>query len=667
MTENSAPQRVAGESETESLSRKNSALKTTTAQSASDSITLFSSLIAAHPAEHEATAHPAKIPPVQTTDATLSVHTSLLDTLMQMAGELVLSRNQLLQAIGSNNLGMTKTAGHRFHQITSELQKTIILTRRQPLGNIFGRFPRLVRDLARQLNKMVELSVAGEEIEVDNEILDSITFSLTHLMHNAVNHGIETPAERSRDGKDPEGQIVVKAFQEAGKVVIQISDDGGGINGEALAASAVKKGMITTEQAWAMSKREKDNLLFHPGFSMTGKLGEISGCSTGMGMVKASCDKLGGQVEIFTEVGRGTVISVKLPLPHAIIPCQIVTTNGERYAIPIVNTHEFLRIPTGQLRAQMEKNGHAEAITVRGDLIPLIRLADVLGTEHPCGVSGRPEWTTGVGSRENRTEADTRHRLPAVHPGSCDSTLNIVVVATDSIRYGIIVDRLLDSEELLVHPLSGRHLRRCQYCAGAAIMTDGRVALILDTGNITQSANLTAIVNRERSKEEACELRRHQNKQDYLVFHGSDLEQFAVPLHLVNRVEKITSSRIKELGGKRIMHSQGRLISLVSLNDLSPAHPPITRHNIRVIHLSIASRTAGLLVSGDIDVVGIDSRLNTSFREKPGISGTLISHDQAFKVVDILTIDKILFPHRYSMKLSGRPTWHDNQDSLDNT
>ena len=262
-------------------------------------------------------------------ETSIRVHVSLLDSLMNLAGELVLSRNQLLQTIASEDFRNAETVGQRIDLITSELQEAIMLTRMQPIGNVFNKFPRVVRDLSKKLKKTIDLTIVGKDVELDKTIIEAINDPLTHLVRNSVDHGIEPPDERKRIGKSETGMVILKAYHEAGQVVIEISDDGKGIDGDALAASAVRKGLLTVEQTQVMSEKEKINLIFLPGFSMAKQVTDVSGRGVGMDVVKTNLDQLGGHVDIISEVGRGTTISIKLPLTLAIIPCQIIMTGGD--------------------------------------------------------------------------------------------------------------------------------------------------------------------------------------------------------------------------------------------------------------------------------------------------------------------------------------------------
>ena len=279
------------------------------------------------------------------TETSLRVHVSLLDQLMTLAGELVLSRNQLLQSMSSDDHRGSEIAGQRIDLITSELQEAIMLTRMQSIGNVFNKFPRVVRDLSQTLGKNVDLHLEGKDVELDKTIIEAIGDPLTHLVRNAVDHGIEMPEVRRGAGKNQAGKIFLKAYHEAGQVNIEISDDGKGIDGQVLAQKALEKGLISEDQAKVMSDKERINLIFLPGFSTAEKITDVSGRGVGMDVVKTNLDRLGGIIDIDSELGKGSTIRIKLPLTLAIIPCQIIMTGQERYAIPQVNLEELLRIP----------------------------------------------------------------------------------------------------------------------------------------------------------------------------------------------------------------------------------------------------------------------------------------------------------------------------------
>jgi two-component system, chemotaxis family, sensor kinase CheA len=599
-------------------------------------------------------------------ETTLRVHVSLLDSLMNLAGELVLSRNQLLQTIGSDDLRNAEAVGQRIDLITSELQEAIMLTRMQPIGNVFSKFPRVVRDLAKKLNKTIDLTIVGKDVELDKTIIEAINDPLTHLVRNSVDHGIEKPADRKKLGKSEVGLVILKAYHEAGQVVIEISDDGKGLDGEALAASAVSKGLLTVEQAQAMSDKEKINLIFLPGFSTAKEVTDVSGRGVGMDVVKTNLDQLGGNVDIISEKGAGTTISIKLPLTLAIIPCQIIETGGERYAIPQVNLEELLRIPANQVQNRVERVGDAEVVRLRGTLLPLIRLADVIGVErtyydHTVDdfKPDRREQTADRRGKEsplfrNPNDPEKKSSQKGEYPrsvldrrNSASSALNIVVVSTGSMKYGLIVDRLQDSEEIVIKPL-GRHLQQCKGYAGATIMGDGRIALILDVSNLARMARLTSIDGSDRAAEvaKAAEdaLRAKKDRQSLLIFKSSETEHFAVPLNQVERIEKIKRSDVEDLGGKRVMKYRGGSLSLICVDDLAMVNPLADHDNLLVIVFNIAKRAVGLLAIGPIDAIEINADIDDTTLSQPGIMGSIIIDQHTTMLVNVFEMTQTLFP-----------------------
>ncbi len=600
-------------------------------------------------------------------DTSLRVHVSLLDSLMTLAGELVLSRNQLLQTIAGDDLRNAEVVGQRIDLITSELQEAIMRTRMQPIGNVFNKFPRVVRDLSKKLGKQIDLTIVGKDVELDKTIIEAINDPLTHLIRNSVDHGIELPHDRIKKGKAKRGIVTLKAFHEAGQVVIEISDDGKGLDGDALAATAVSKGLLTVEQTQVMSDKEKVSLIFLPGFSMAKEVTDVSGRGVGMDVVKTNLDKLGGHVDIISEIDCGTTISIKLPLTLAIIPCQIIMAGGERYAIPQVNLEELLRIPASQVKDRIERVGRAEVVRLRGNLLPLIRLADVIGVERSYRddengvvpdrrelISDRrskqsPLFRSSGDDNQAKPQASESHekRMPEDRRISASSALNIVVVSTGSMKYGLIVDKLQDSEEIVIKPL-GRHLQHCKGYAGATIMGDGRIALILDVANIARMAKLTSLDGSDRATEIAKSAedarKSEKDKQALLLFGSSENERFAVPLSLVERIEKINRSDIEELGGKKIVRYRDGILPLMCLDEVAMVQPIAEHDNLLVIVFEIASRPIGLLAIGPVDALEVAADIDDGTLKQEGIMGSIIITGHTTMLVDVFEIVQTLFP-----------------------
>jgi two-component system chemotaxis sensor kinase CheA len=623
--------------------------------------------VAEPPALSNLTSDKSSQAPPAKAEASLRVHVSLLDSLMNLAGELVLSRNQLLQTSGSDDLRNAEAVGQRIDLITSELQEAIMLTRMQPIGNVFNKFPRVVRDLSKKLKKTIDLRIVGKDVELDKTIIEAINDPLTHLVRNSVDHGIEMPADRKKIGKAETGLVILKAYHEAGQVVIEISDDGKGLDGDALAASAVNKGLLSSEQAQVMSDKEKVNLIFLPGFSTAKEVTDVSGRGVGMDVVKTNLDQLGGNVDIISEKGSGTTISIKLPLTLAIIPCQIIETAGERYAIPQVNLEELLRIPAGQVKDRVERVGDAEVVRLRGVLLPLIRLADVIGIKRtyydPQTDEVKPDrrekiydrrgkdsplFTSEDESRESAAQRQNdRPRSVIDRRYAASSALNIVVVSTGSMKYGLIVDRLQDSEEIVIKPL-GRHLQQCKGYAGATIMGDGRIALILDVSNLARMAHLTSIDGSDRASEVAraaeAAIKAIKDKQSLLIFKNSEVEHFAVPLNQVERIEKIKRADIEEFGGRRVMKYRGGSLSLICVDDLAMVQPIADHDSLLVIVFNIAKRSVGLLAVGPIDALEVSADIDDTTLSQPGIMGSIIIDNQTTMLVNVFEMVQTLFP-----------------------
>ena len=615
----------------------------------------------------------AKKPPAKKveTDTSLRVHVSLLDQLMTLAGELVLSRNQLLQSMSSEDQRGAEIAGQRIDLITSELQEAIMLTRMQSIGNVFNKFPRVVRDLSRSLGKKVDLHLEGKDVELDKTIIEAIGDPLTHLVRNAVDHGIEKPDVRQRAGKAHTGKIYLKAYHEAGQVNIEISDDGKGLDGNVLTQKAIEKGLISEDQAKVMSEKERINLIFMPGFSTAEKITDVSGRGVGMDVVKTNLDKLGGIIDIDSDLGKGSTIRIKLPLTLAIIPCQIVMTGGERYAIPQVNLEELLRIPASQVKDRIERVGDAEVVRLRGNLLPLIKLSEVIETDSifvdPATGNRRPDRRQSMADRRSKTspllasdetgaeasasakaeEHEIEARSSQERRYHAASALNIVVVSTGAMKYGLVVDELHDSEEIVVKPL-GRDLKKCKGYAGATIMGDGRVALILDVANLAQMAGLTSIEGSLRAEEVALEnmraIREQKDRQSLLVFRSAENEQFAAPLNMVERIEKIKSTDIEMVGGKRIIRYRGGSLPLFSVDEVAMVQPLADVDDLLVIVFILNGKEIGLLAIGPVDAIELSLDVDGQTLKQPGIMGSAIINNHTTLMIDVYEIVQTLNP-----------------------
>jgi two-component system chemotaxis sensor kinase CheA len=520
----------------------------------------------------------------------------------------------------------------------------------------------VVRDLAKKLGKEVELTLIGKEVELDKTIIEAIGDPLTHLVRNAIDHGLEAPEERRVRSKSATGSLLLKAYHAAGQVVIEVTDDGRGIDGDQVAQAAVGKGLISPDQAKLMSAKEKINLVLLPGFSTAAQVSDVSGRGVGMDVVKTNLDQLGGTIEIDSLVSRGTRIAIKLPLTLAIIPSQIIMTGDERYAIPQVNLEELLRIPAAQIKERIERVGDAQVVRLRGTLLPLIRLTEVLGIEptyydeaEECSRPDRrrniadrrspvsPLFEPAANAKKGEEQGEQRARKEDRRQ-SASSALNIVVVSSGPLKYGLIVDRLLDSEEIVIKPL-GRYLQGCQGYAGATIMGDGRIALILDIANIARIAGLTSAEGSRRAGELAQEtLLATQDRQALLLFRSAREERFAVPLSLVDRVERIKQAQIERIGRRRVLQYRGGSLPLLSIDEVASVLPLADQENLLVIVFHLMGRDVGLLASGPVDAVEVAPTVDAMTLKQTGIMGSAIIGDTTTMLVDIFELVQAIHP-----------------------
>ena len=544
-------------------------------------------------------------------EATIRLNVTLLDSLMTLAGELVLGRNQLNESLSRTDERGIRTGAQRVSLVTSELQEVVTQTRMQPVGGLFAKFPRLVRDLARDLGKDVQLKLEGSEVEIDKSILEGLSDPLTHMVRNAVDHGIELPADRIAAGKSAGGTIILRASHQAGQVVIEISDDGKGLAVEKIASSSLSKGIVTHEQLQNMSDREKMALIFHPGVSTAEKVSDVSGRGVGMDVVKTNLDRLGGKIEIDSVVGRGSRFRIKLPLTLAIIPSLLISGGGERFAIPQVSVGELIRIPCAQIAQRTDRVGDAEVLNLRDRMVPLVHLADALG-------------------------------LP--RSSSADRALNVVLVDTGAFEYGLVVDELHDTVEIVVKPL-GRHLKGIQDYAGATILGDGRVAVILDVAGLASRVALTARSAESLSRQEGSETVDGE-RHSLLLFHNAPGELVAVPIEQVSRIERVRTEQMEYLGGRRTMQYRGASLPVVTLRDAAAVGELVDTQRWVVIVFETMGHPLGLLAAEPLDMVEASLAIDRVTLRQHGIAGSAVLKNRTLLILDIFDLAK-----------NARPEW----------
>ncbi len=595
----------------------------------------------------------------------LRVNVKLLDNLMTLAGELVLTRNQLIQATASRKVKGIDNISQRLNLVTSELQEAIMSTRMQPVGNVFNKFKRIVRDLSRNLGKKINLTIEGEEVELDKTIIESIGDPLTHLVRNAVDHGIEMPDVRIAAGKQETGTLRITAYHEGGQVMIAIEDDGAGINIERVKEKVLTMGLRETSALDELSDKEIANLIFLPGMSTAKEITDISGRGVGMDVVNTNISKVGGTVDIDTIPGKGSIITIKLPLTLAIIPSLIVTVQKERYAVPQVNMVELVRIPAAKVKERIEKINSAIVMRLRGELLPLIKLTDVLGikeryfTAEDTGEQFLDRRTLTEDRRQAQADKTARQTdreetqssgqekrvITSDRRTSPMSAYNVLVVSVGDYHYGLIVDQVLDSEEIVVKPV-GTHLRDCECYAGASVQGDGKVALILDIIGISNVMNLRTVSKsvREQALQKA-ERKIMKDTQSLLLACNAPDEQVAIPLDLISRIESCKVEEIKITGGRKNIQYRGAPLPLFSIDEIADVGSPNTDSpTCYIIVFAISGKEVGIIVSEIIDIISGTYIIDEMTHKQPGIMGSTIINQEITLLLDLYGIIDTIMP-----------------------
>jgi two-component system chemotaxis sensor kinase CheA len=547
--------------------------------------------------------------------STIRVEVSLLDKLMNLVGELVLARNQILQG-AAQSVGANATS-QRLNLITTELQEGVMRTRMQPIGTVWSKLPRVVRDLASELGKKIELEMEGADTELDKTIIEAIKDPLTHIVRNSCDHGIESHEARVAKGKPACGTIWLRAFHEGGHVNIEISDDGAGLDPEKLKTKAIQKGLIRAEQAATLSEWEALRLILLPGFSTAEKISNISGRGVGMDVVKTNIEKISGTVDMTNRQGGGTTIKIKIPLTLAIIPGLIVSVRNEaagalklprmhRFVIPQANLLELVRLEGDKSRNQIERIHGVEVYRRRGKLLPLAYLNEVLGV------------------------ASSR---------SADSVRNIVIVRAEDTAFGLIVDEVNDTQEIVVKAL-GKQLKGLSCYVGATIMGDGKIALILDITGIARLANMLSH-SAERGRSDSASESHAAEARQMLLFRSGRFSRLVLDLSLVSRLEEISTSRIEYAAGLPVVRYREALLPLVSLSALLDPGGTVaaTAAECRqVIVFNEGDRFVGLVVDEILDIV--DDIV--TIKQPSAAFGLLGSGVVGGKVTDFVDVDAIL-------------------------
>jgi two-component system chemotaxis sensor kinase CheA len=540
----------------------------------------------------------------------IRVQVEQLDKLMNLAGELVLARNQILQAATASHDAAATGVAQRLNLITTELQERIMKVRMQAVGSMWNKLPRVVRDLSKLLGKNVHLEMQGKETELDKTLLEAIQDPITHLVRNAVDHGIEPPDERRAAGKDEVGTLLLDAYHESGQVHIEIVDDGRGINADAIKAKAVAQRVITPEQAEEMSDTQAYALIFHPGLSTAKAVTNVSGRGVGMDVVLTNIEKIGGTVEVKSSLGKGTTVRIQIPLTLAIIPALIITAAGDRYVIPQASLVELVRLEGESARTGIEDLLGSPVYRLRGELLPLLFLDEQLG------VAAEPE------------------------EGTEDPSRNIVVLRAGERLFGLVVDDINDTEEIVVKPLD-QQTKSVPVYAGTTILGDGQVALILDIQGLARRSGVLAEdgSGHHLLDEESAVARQTTS---YIMLRTGG-RRMAVELSDVDRLEEFQRGEIESSCGREVVQYRGEIMPLIRVSDAVGVDPSGDRGEldeslVRVVVHCRHGHSVGLAVDCITDIIETSDAVKRP-SNAPGIAESVVIDG---KVTDLLDLESLV-------------------------
>ncbi len=539
----------------------------------------------------------------------IRVSVDLLEDLMNMVSELVLTRNQLMQICRNQEDNELLVPLQRLSQCTTELQEGVMKTRMQPIGNAWAKLPRIVRDLTVELDKKIDLQMLGADTELDRQVLELIKDPLTHMVRNSADHGIEMPNERLALGKKETGTIRLNAYHEGGHIIIEITDDGRGLSASKLIPKILEKGLATQAELDEMSEAQIQRFIFHAGFSMAAKVTSVSGRGVGMDVVRSNIEKIGGTIDMSSTEGKGTTFLIKIPLTLAIVSALIVQAQGNRFAIPQISVLELVRAAEGS-EYEIENINDAPVVRLRNRLLPLVYLNDVLGLKRD---------DQSADSEEDKKD-----------DGTTDEDF-IVVAQVGSYIFGIVVDQVFDTEEIVVKPVAPI-LKDLPIYSGNTILGDGSVIMIIDTNGVAYASNAGATEQESEDQQEDDVTEKAMDDTDsLLLFRAGNGNPKAVMLSLVARLEDFPVEDFEDSNGRYVVQYRGSLMPIV-MADPSMTLTDKTRQPVLVF--SDGEYTMGLAVEKILDIVEAELNLNLG-SATPGIVGSAIIEDKATEVIDV--------------------------------
>jgi len=586
---------------------------------------------------------------------TIRINVDLISRLMNRAGELVLSRNQFRPFMEqfSNQSSQASHMMQNLDMVTSDIQEAIMQMRMQPIIDLMGKYKRVVRDIARRISKKVDFVLVGADVEVDRNVLEKLANPVTHLIRNCIDHGIEFPDERLAQSKPERATIRIHAYHQGGHVHIDISDDGAGIDPQLVLSKAFEKGLVTEDQLDKLTDRQKINLIFLPGFSTSEEITDISGRGVGMDVVKTNIERLRGHIEIDSIKGQGTSVHLIIPLTLAIVPSLIVGAGEFKYAIPQVSIKEIIYLEPGKIHKQVEHVAGSEVLKLRGNLLPVLRLRNILDIAtyietKEYGEKKKEQRKAIADRRQKNVEINnTEKRSPKVDRRNSDwDATYIVALNLGQHMFGLCVDELYDIEEVVVEPLSD-YLKTMKFFTGATILGDGDVILILDIPGIASISSLKF----DTIKTEALKRTQSENQQkiekgikrNLIIFENNNREYFALELKDVSRLEPIKPMDIHHTGKLKYIEYNNTAVLLFSMDEFLPASQcDLAQEEIFAIFPKELSTQIGILASTIIDTVEINEELNKDSTCSESVIGKLFIDEMMVQVLDHKTFIKLI-------------------------
>ncbi|MZR30182.1 hybrid sensor histidine kinase/response regulator [Sneathiella litorea] len=536
----------------------------------------------------------------------IRVNVQMLENLMTMVSELVLTRNQLLQMVRGMGDSEFTVPLQRLSHVTTELQEGLMKARMQPIGNAWSKLPRIVRDLSHDLGKKIELVMHGSETELDRQVLELIKDPLTHMVRNSADHGLETPEDRVAAGKPETGKIILEAFHEGGHIIIKITDDGRGLNGAKIKKKVIENGLASEAELEDMGKQQIHNFIMRAGFSTAEKVTNVSGRGVGMDVVRSNIEKIGGTIALTSEEGEGSTFTIKIPLTLAIVSALIVECGGERFAIPQTSVLELVRTSAeGNCNHFIEMINEAAVLRLRDQLLPLVHLNEILRLETAADE---------IADQSNVKGAEEF----------------IIVIQVASFVFGIVVDRVFDTEEIVVKPIAPI-LKNLALFSGNTILGDGSVIMILDPNGIAAMSGDAVVGSGSSIKEETTQAEVKEEKVALLLFRAGGKNPKAVPLSLVARLEEIDVDTIEVANGRKVVQYRGKLMPLMTIDEDTKINE---QGRQAVLVFSDQDHTMGLVVDEIIDIV--EDYLDIEIiSEGDGYVGSAIIRDKTTDIIDV--------------------------------